>query len=147
MSQASTTVPVQKYLVRGLSFWLMAIYLFGVIVLALRLVAQLITILLRVLGHKDRVIDEDCIILNLQGAVEPCSFFRYIFINPARYDYETYEQILAHERVHARMGHTLDLLCMELAIVVLWFNPFRVGPEERGREKHRISDGCLGHCN
>lgn len=32
--------------------------------------------------------------------------------------------IIAHEKLHSRKGHTLDLLFLELYRVVFWFNPF-----------------------
>ena len=44
--------------------------------------------------------------------------------NPASYDYDTYEQIIAHEKIHANKLHTIDLLLAEIAVVFLWFNPF-----------------------
>ena len=54
----------------------------------------------------------------------PRSFFKYIFINPNTYNSETYEQILEHEKIHVEQKHSIDLLLSEIAIIVLWFNPF-----------------------
>lgn len=34
-----------------------------------------------------------------------------------------FDHILAHERVHARQGHSLDILLSELFLCVLWFHP------------------------
>ena len=109
---------------KGMAYWLFWIYLFGVAVLSLNLIAQVAGTLIRALRTKDKIIDEDGIIVNLNATTEPCSFFQYIFINPASYDYETYEQIIAHEKVHVRQWHSIDLLVSELVIIVLWFNPF-----------------------
>ncbi|MEE9373621.1 MAG: M56 family metallopeptidase [Saprospiraceae bacterium] len=73
---------------------------------------------------EDRIVSEGCVIVNMKDTTEPCSFFKYIFINPATYDYNTYEQILTHEKIHVRKFHSLDLLVSELAVILLWFNPF-----------------------
>jgi ankyrin repeat protein len=109
---------------RGFTFWLALVYGFGVVVLLIKLLAQVFSTLRTGLKSQDKIADEDGIIVNLQGAVDPCSFFRYIFINPASYDFETYEQIIAHEKIHVKQLHSLDLLLSELAVVLLWFNPF-----------------------
>lgn len=109
---------------RDFSFWLTLVYGFGVLVLSIKLLAQVFSTLRTALNSHDKIVDEDGIIVNLQGAVDPCSFFRYIFINPASYDFETYEQIIAHEKIHVKHLHSLDLLLSELAVVLLWFNPF-----------------------
>lgn len=108
---------------RGSSFWIALVYLFGVIVLGLNLLAQVAATLFKALKNPDKIVDEESIIVNMTSKTEPCSFFRYIFINPAGYDYETYEQILAHEKIHVKKWHTIDLLLSEIAVVVLWFNP------------------------
>ena len=71
-----------------------------------------------------RIEDEGSVIVNMNGAIAPCSFFKYIFINPSSYDYKTYDQIIAHEKIHVNKFHTLDLLLSELAVIALWFNPF-----------------------
>ncbi len=109
---------------KSLSFWLAVIYLFGVAILLIKLIGEIVSTLWRVHRHDDKIEDDGAIIVNMSGSVAPCSFFRYIFINPASYDYDTYEQILAHEKIHVDKKHTLDLLLSELAVVLLWFNPF-----------------------
>ncbi len=109
---------------KGMIFWLTMIYFFGVVVLSLNLMAQLIGLFLKVWKNTDRVEDGRSIILNADMGNGPCSFFNYIFINPNNYDFETYEQILAHEKIHVKKRHSIDLLLSEVAIIILWFNPF-----------------------
>ncbi|GAB5527012.1 MAG: hypothetical protein Roseis2KO_48840 [Roseivirga sp.] len=109
---------------KSLSFWLIAVYIFGAAILLIRLLGQVTGTLWKVHRHEDKIEDEGAIIVNMTGAVAPCSFFKYIFINPASYDYDTYEQILAHEKIHVSKGHSVDLLFSELAVALLWFNPF-----------------------
>jgi hypothetical protein len=108
---------------RGWWYWVEALYGFGVAVLTLNLLFQAITLLRRIVVSPDKVRDGGCTIVNMASRQAPSSFFGYIFIYPADYDYPTYEQIIAHERVHARLWHSLDLLLAEIAMIVLWFNP------------------------
>jgi len=57
------------------------------------------------------------------GDCPPFSFWHYIVISAK--DYEQHRRsILTHEQEHARLGHSYDLLMMEVLKVVQWFNPF-----------------------
>lgn len=107
----------------SLTDWLGWIYFFGVLVLSLNLLAQTGNLLIKLRKSPDKIPDTDGIIVNTSLVKEPCSFFRYIFINPESFDYDTYEQILSHEKIHVRKFHSLDLLLSELAVIILWFNP------------------------
>ena len=58
-----------------------------------------------------------------KGKVTPCSFFHFIMMNVQ--DYEQHSQyILTHEQEHIRLGHTYDLLLLEVMKTFQWFNPF-----------------------
>jgi len=51
------------------------------------------------------------------------SCFNWIFIpgnKPDQYE----EPVIRHEKMHARLWHTTDLIIAELFIALLWFNPF-----------------------
>lgn len=52
------------------------------------------------------------------------SFFHIIFICIRNVDPLETEQILAHEKTHARLFHTADNLCIEVVKAFFWFNPF-----------------------
>ena len=54
----------------------------------------------------------------------PFSFLTWIFINPTLYDYDTFEQIIEHEKIHVSQAHYIDKMLAELAVIVYWFNPF-----------------------
>jgi len=51
------------------------------------------------------------------------SFFRYIFIDPARTEEESFPHILEHEETHKREWHSVDRILVELFVVINWFNP------------------------
>ena len=57
------------------------------------------------------------------GNFAPYSFLHYIIISAS--DYEHLRQpILTHEQAHIRLGHTWDLLLLEMVKALQWFNPF-----------------------
>ncbi len=80
---------------------------------------------------------------------EPFSFFHYIFIDRTNLGDGDLDRILAHEMVHVRQLHSVDILVSELVSIVQWFNPF-VWPYKRSlRETHEyladravIAQGC-----
>jgi hypothetical protein len=103
--------------------WTGWLYWFGVIAFAINFLLQVIALLYR--AYTLPVIKDGRFrIVELTGDKAPCSFGNNIFINPSTYDWETYNQIILHEKEHIRQGHTLDLLIAELVLIVQWFNPF-----------------------
>jgi len=99
------------------------LYWVGVAIFGLNLLIQL-CLTLHQAYNKPAIKDGLYRIIELSGDKVPCSFLNNIFINPEKYDWETYNQILSHEKVHVRQLHSLDILIAELAIVFQWFNPF-----------------------
>ncbi|MCK9616746.1 MAG: M56 family metallopeptidase [Lentimicrobiaceae bacterium] len=63
------------------------------------------------------------LIIETQVEIAPFSFFNRIFIQSNTEEKDA-EEILAHEKVHVRQWHTLDVLFTEALKVILWFNPF-----------------------
>lgn len=57
------------------------------------------------------------------GDFAPYSFFHYIIISAADYE-RLREPILAHEQAHISLGHSWDLMILQLVTIVQWFNPF-----------------------
>lgn len=115
----ATTSSFDREIMVKWAFW---IYWCGVIIFGVNLLIQLISVLYKV--SKSEVIkDGKYRIVELNDDKAPCSFGNYIFINPAKYDWDTYNQILIHEKVHVQQYHTLDLIIAEVMVVFQWFNP------------------------
>jgi beta-lactamase regulating signal transducer with metallopeptidase domain len=53
----------------------------------------------------------------------PFSFFNYLVINKGFFSDSELQQIIAHENVHIRQWHSIDILFAELAHAILWINP------------------------
>ncbi|MGZ3926175.1 MAG: M56 family metallopeptidase [Mucilaginibacter sp.] len=103
--------------------WLFYLYWAGVAAFGLNLLVQVVVLLYR--SYSNPVImDGKFRIIEVKGDKAPCSFGNNIFINPEKYDWETYNQILMHEKVHIEQGHSFDILLAELVLVFQWFNPF-----------------------
>jgi hypothetical protein len=62
--------------------------------------------------------------VEIRGDKAPCSFGNFIFINPEKYDWDTYDQIIQHEKVHVSQKHSIDIMLAEIVLVFQWFNPF-----------------------
>ncbi len=52
------------------------------------------------------------------------SFFNIIFLHSKNADRLEVEQVLTHEKAHARLLHSADNLFIEMVKVFFWFNPF-----------------------
>ncbi|MFI5162275.1 MAG: M56 family metallopeptidase [Sphingobacteriales bacterium] len=103
--------------------WMFYLYWAGVAAFGLNLLLQVVVLLIR--SYSNPVIkDGKFRIIEVTGDKAPCSFGNNIFINPEKYDWDTYNQILMHEKVHIQQGHSLDILLAELVLVFQWFNPF-----------------------
>jgi hypothetical protein len=99
------------------------VYWIGVAVFAINFMVQLLTLFYR--AYSRPVIQDGRFrIVELAGDQAPCSFGNNIFINPEKYDWDTYSQILLHEKIHIQQGHSFDILLAELALIFQWFNPF-----------------------
>jgi len=116
---AEPQMPITTRLIK----WAFYFYWCGVAAFGLNYLLQVI-VLVRQAYKNQYIQDGQFRIVELDGDKAPCSFGNYIFINPAKYDWDTYSQILLHEKVHIKQGHSFDLLFAELVLVFQWFNPF-----------------------
>lgn len=112
-------VPLMERLIKW-AFW---IYWCGIAILGANLLVQLVVMLYQ--SYRRPAIKDGIFrIVELENDKAPCSFGNTIFINPSKYDWETYSQIIIHEKIHIQQGHSFDLVLAEMAIIMQWFNPF-----------------------
>ncbi len=93
------------------------VYLVGVLLFAIRLGFSVVSILKIKRGADVEKIDRISILR--VDSPEPFSFFNLIFlpktdINPL---------IIQHEKIHIKQFHWIDLVLVEIAAIILWFNP------------------------
>ena len=99
------------------------VYFTGVIIFTLRFMIQLIQ--LAIIVRRNKITrQEGANIVFVDRGYSPFSFFNLIFIREEYFIDGKLTPILAHEKIHIHQYHTLDLLLIEIAIILQWFNPF-----------------------
>jgi TonB family protein len=98
-------------------------YLTGAIIFAVRFVAQLLQLAL-LIGKYGITRKEGIRLVLIHKEYSPFSFFNLVFINAKDYQPDQLREIIEHERVHVRQGHTMDILLLEIMTIIQWFNPF-----------------------
>jgi len=105
------------------SAYLPVIYFIGVVLFFFRIMWQFV--ILFVLIVKNGVRDMGGVrVVHNRRFILPFSFMNLVFMNPESTRENEISDILAHEKVHIRENHWLDLLVVELMSIFLWFNPF-----------------------
>lgn len=99
------------------------IYGLGVLGFGLRFIANLFRIRLRI--KKNPKFKENFVTkVLLNQTLPPHTFLSYIFLNQKQHKENSIPQeVLLHEETHAKQRHSLDILFIELAQVIFWFNP------------------------
>lgn len=105
---------------------LFGVYLVVTLVLTIKLFFELRTVY-RYIKKGRRTVKKGYEYVESTAPIKPFSFFRYIIYNPDHYSTEDLKLILAHEEVHARQGHSMDILWIEFVLLTQWFNPFAWG--------------------
>ena len=98
-------------------------YIFVAIVLGLMFVSRLLNVVAVIKGSKK--VKQNGYTLVLTNKVDYAfSFFKYLVVSDAIYNSPHFDKIVAHELIHIKQKHSLDSILLELACIVMWFNPF-----------------------
>ncbi|HEX8021033.1 M56 family metallopeptidase, partial [Mucilaginibacter sp.] len=103
-------------------YWLSIIFWTGAGLLLIRLALQLLSLLRLYKNSKPQYIGEHLVRVMDKDAA-PFSFWRSIYVNPAKHEPADLKSILLHEQVHVNQWHTADILLAELSSIFYWFNP------------------------
>jgi beta-lactamase regulating signal transducer with metallopeptidase domain len=103
--------------------WVLTVYFFGMIILAIRLLFQICRLFIVVAKSPSEQYADGTRITRVPGS-SPYSFFRWIILDPSKHSDFELGNIIAHETEHARQWHSADLLLAEVQKICLWFNPF-----------------------
>ncbi|MFY0651413.1 MAG: TonB family protein [Cyclobacteriaceae bacterium] len=105
------------------TFYVLACYGFFFLLFTGRFLFQVFSIWNIVRREKIKRVDDNLLI----ETVEPLpsfSFFQFLIIgNTGEIDEAEKSQIIAHERVHIRQWHSLDVVLLELMTAIFWINP------------------------
>jgi len=126
--------------------WL--IYLIGAGLFLLRFLYKLLKLLILIKKSSIQKINGVKIVF-VEKDLAPFSFFNLVFVNKANISGDDFDRIVAHEMIHIRQYHSVDLLVMELLTIFQWFNPFVWPYKESLKETHEyladnavIAQGC-----
>lgn len=103
-------------------YWLQIAFWLGVIVLTTRFATQLLS-LYRLHQQSKPVRIQQYMIRVIKGNINPFSFWKNIYVNPANHPPHELDAILEHEQIHVNEWHTLDILLGEVSAIFYWFNP------------------------
>jgi TonB family protein len=117
--------------------WIRLIYLTGTVIFSLLFLYRLVQIALLIIKN-ERVKKDGLKIVRIDKDITLFSFFNYIFINKNHAYGPGMKEMFAHESEHVRQGHSFDVLFMELATILQWFNPFIWLLKRSIRENHEF---------
>ncbi|MEM9897484.1 MAG: hypothetical protein AAF789_14070 [Bacteroidota bacterium] len=100
---------------------LILLYLLGVTFLGCRLITGVFQIWRMKVNAKKLLIDDTRVFVDQNNKVRGASFFNWIFIG--EHFLPEKEAILKHEKMHARLGHSMDVFLSHLYGVIFWINP------------------------
>ncbi|MEW7292480.1 M56 family metallopeptidase [Aquimarina sp. 2304DJ70-9] len=113
----SETTPINWWQI-GFSF-----YGIGTLLFFIRFVTQILS-LKKLLNKKENQGKSTFNFIEIKHDIAPFSFFNAIVYNPSLHSSKELDMILAHEKIHARQYHTMDLLLANLMLIFQWINPF-----------------------
>lgn len=102
--------------------YLSALFYLGVLVMTVRLAIQFIS-LYRIHRKSSPNTVANYNVRTLNESVSPFSFWQTIYVNPSLHNEQELNTILAHETVHVKQWHSVDIILAELSVVFYWFNP------------------------
>lgn len=102
---------------------MICIYIIGVVAIFLMTVVQTASLILRLRKSEHITDNRGNTIVLTDCATSPFCLFHYIVMS--RDDYANNRSfILTHEQEHIRLRHYIDLIILQIATIIQWFNPF-----------------------
>ena len=99
------------------------IYIIGVVAIFTMTVVQTASLILRLRKCEHITDNRGNTVVLTDCATSPFCLFHYIVMS--RDDYANNRSyILTHEQEHIRLGHSIDLVVLQAATIIQWFNPF-----------------------
>ncbi|MFV0418684.1 MAG: TonB family protein [Dysgonomonas sp.] len=119
-------IVVQEVEAPSITIWTVVFIAVAIIsaIFAFKFLIQLLSILkLRVANDSEKI--SSCHIVKLTDKkVSPFSFFNWIFVNSGMHSVTELKEIIAHEKVHVKQYHSIDVILAEIICICLWWNPF-----------------------
>ena len=101
---------------------LVVIFLLGVAFMVVRLAMSWLSVWRVVRSGEHEELGEGVRLTVVEKLSSPFSWFRHVVVSRTDMD-ENRDMILEHELAHVRFGHSWDVLFVDLALIMWWFNP------------------------
>jgi TonB family protein len=121
-------------------------YLTGVVLFTIRFLVRLFQ-LYRITRRFGITIRHGRRVVSVDRGYAPFSFFGLTFIHEPAIPGGSLEAVLAHEAVHIRQLHSLDLALVEITTILQWFNPvvWLTANEMKTIHEFLADEGVLQH--
>ena len=98
-------------------------FLLGAGIFLLRFIMRYVSFLL-IRRHARILSQGEMNIYQVDKDIIPFSFGKSIFINQSLHTQSELTEIIRHEFVHVKQGHTIDIIWAEILCTLNWYNPF-----------------------
>lgn len=98
------------------------IYITGVLIFITKFLIELFSLIGLIYKSKKQR-NGNYIFVEVEKELSPFSIFNYIVYNKKQFNQEELKDIIAHEKVHVKQKHSIDMLLVQLLVIVQWFNP------------------------
>lgn len=103
--------------------WIGILFVSGIVLLTFRLMVQHYS-LVRLRRSAQLLVSDNVKLYQVNKPIIPFSFGNAIFVNQLQHSEQELKEIIRHEFIHVKQGHTLDMLYAELFCIMNWYNPF-----------------------
>lgn len=123
---------------------MICIYIIGVVAIFFMTVVQTSSLILRMRKCEQIADNRGNTIVLTDYAISPFCFFHYIVMSHDDYT-NNRGFILTHEQEHIRLHHYIDLIVLQLATIIQWFNPFvwLIGKNLKAIHEFEVDDAVL----
>ncbi|MFC2106972.1 M56 family metallopeptidase [Bacteroidota bacterium] len=102
---------------------ILIIYFTGLTIFSIRFLYQIFQLARIAFSGKVKVQNGVSYIISNKH-ISPFSFFNYIFLSSEELNQDESKGIIAHEKVHIKQKHSIDIILLEFFAIAFWFNPF-----------------------
>lgn len=135
----ATAVEIDESVPR-LNYWVIT-YALGVSWFLIRFVWQSAK-LYRLRRHCERIVLGETPVFKLEKDTAPFSFFKSIYVSKKMCGETELKTVVAHEKVHIDERHWADLLLLEVARALQWFNPLLIIYRKAVMQNHEYLADC-----
>lgn len=101
---------------------LIILYSLGVLIFLSKLIIEFYS-LKKIIKTNNKKHADGCEFIEVNQLISPFSFFNKIVYNPTLFQAEELENIIEHEKIHAKQWHSLDVLMARMHCIIFWWNP------------------------